>query len=80
MILHCYSFRIFSLDNCVDDTPTETGLTVACYMLLLHATPRLTPGRLPAPSCATLGVAPPGAGDQGRVVQLAVPAPLTALT
>ena len=59
MILHWLSFRIFSFDNCVDDTPTETGLTVTCYMLLLHATPRLTPGRLPAPSCANLGVAPP---------------------
>ena len=29
MTLHWHSFQICSLDNCVDDTPTETGLIVS---------------------------------------------------
>ena len=26
MTLHWHSFQVFSLDNCVDDTSTKTGL------------------------------------------------------
>jgi len=26
MTLYCHSSQVFSLDNCVNDTPTETGL------------------------------------------------------
>ena len=28
MTLYWYGSQIFSLDNCVDDTPTESGLSV----------------------------------------------------
>ena len=33
MTLHWHNSQIFNLDNCVDDTPIETGRY--CYMLLL---------------------------------------------
>ena len=29
MTLYCHSSQVSSLDNCVDDTPTETGLIVS---------------------------------------------------
>ena len=35
MTLHQHSFYDFSLDNCVDDTPTEIGLNVDVQIVLL---------------------------------------------
>ena len=35
MTLHQHSSQVSSLDNCVNDTPTETGLTSHCICCLL---------------------------------------------